>query len=256
MPKTLMPKSLPLKTKIFIFTDGASRGNPGPGGFGAIVALVTPGGTVTELGGRDEYTTNNRMELTAALQALEFLKSSKLSSLELVIFSDSSYLINGITTWVKDWQKRDWKTATKKEVENRDLWKPLSLLVESFEKTSSISWLHVKGHAGVEGNERADQIATAFADNKPIELFSGKQENYIFVPDGRFAKEPIHSKSREKKNRSRAKAHAYISLVGGKIMIHKTWAQCEARVKGMSGAKFKKALSAEDEKNIIAELSR
>ena len=143
---------------ISIYTDGASRGNPGPGGWGVVVTLE---GKTTELGGRDAHTTNNRMELTAAIKALQFFGNDKL-----FVYSDSSYVVKGMTEWIHNWQKRGWKTAAKKPVENQDLWQ--ELLAASAGK--DISWVQVAGHADNRGNNRADEIATAFADGITIQL--------------------------------------------------------------------------------------
>src|SRR5689334_19491210 len=106
---------------IRIFTDGSSRGNPGPGGWGAI---LDTGSTTIELGGREDHTTNNRMEMTAALNALRRLRDEGL--LEATVHTDSKYLIQGITEWIAGWQRNGWITSTKKEVENRDLWEGLA----------------------------------------------------------------------------------------------------------------------------------
>ncbi|MDO8482834.1 MAG: ribonuclease HI [bacterium] len=229
---------------IIIFTDGSSRGNPGPGGFGAIVIAD---GKVTELGGREEHTTNNRMEMMAAISALTYLKTLNLN-LSTLVYSDSSYVINGITKWVFGWRKNNWITSTKSPVENRDLWEKL------FEVTQGkkIEWRQVGGHVGVAGNERCDEIATAFADGSKPELYSGVLENYRIdnILDIKEDTSAASIKS-SSKSHSKAKAYSYVSLVDGKIMIHKTWTECEARVKGKP-AKFKKALSEQDEREIIA----
>lgn len=155
-----------------IFTDGASKGNPGPGGWGAIIA--TPEGEIMELGGSQPSTTNNRMELTAAIQALRVLKQH---SGTINIFTDSLYLIRGITEWIGGWQKKNWKTAEGHDVANTDLWKNLSHLVFR-EKPHQVFWHHVRSHVGIAGNERADQIATQFAQEKPIRLYHGSLLQY------------------------------------------------------------------------------
>ena len=152
---------------ITIFTDGSSRGNPGPGGWGAIVASEEK---VYELGGRETMTTNNRMELTAAIRALESVSLGK----EITVYTDAEYVLKGITVWVHGWQKNDWKTAAKKPVENQDLWKQLIGAVEG----KDISWKLVRGHAGVPANERCDEIATAYADNTSPKLYNGSIKGY------------------------------------------------------------------------------
>lgn len=242
-----------LLNSVKIFTDGSSRGNPGPGGFGAIVIapknyeLGIMNYEVREIGGREEYTTNNRMELQAVIHALSIIPNSEFL---IQVFSDSSYVINGITKWVFGWQKNGWKTATKKEVENRDLWEALAELTRG----KQIEWKQVGGHVGVVGNERCDEIATAFADNENVELYSGVFDNYdikniLDIQENSFAKVAKDSS----RNHSKAKAYSYVSMIDGKIEIHKTWGECEERVKGKK-AKYKKAVSSEDEAQIISQM--
>lgn len=225
---------------ITIFTDGSSRGNPGPGGWGAIIRTETD---TIELGGREDHTTNNRMELSAAIGALTYVAQNNLEG-QIVLQSDSKYVIQGITSWVKGWQKNGWITAGKKEVENRDLWEMLSFV----SKNLSIEWKYVQGHAGHPGNERCDEIATGFADKAEVHLYKGSRNNYTVDLDAT----PTAAALKKKKS-SNAKAYSYLSFVDGELMTHKTWAECEARVKGKKNAKFKKAISADDEKTIIAE---
>lgn len=261
------------KSDVIIFTDGSSRGNPGPGGWAAVIVLRQDddGGTrqiknpkfqVTELGGREEYTTNNRMELQAAIAALSFLESYELKakSHNLTIYSDSSYLINGITEWVFGWQKNNWITSAKKPVENRDLWEKLHTLTVIYR---SMEWKQVDGHAGVAGNERCDEIATAFADMTPTgaaekpQLYHGALEGYPVKNILDISCDISHEiKKRHSRAHARAKAYSYVSAVGGKIETHKTWTECERRVRGVRGARYKKAASAEDEKLIIAEFDK
>src|SRR3989338_2323210 len=240
---------------IIIFTDGSSRGNPGPGGFGAIVIAD---GKVTELGGREEHTTNNRMEMMAVIEVLEYIKNQgstffPIQGRTLILYSDSAYVINGITKWVHGWKKNNWITSQKKPVENRDLWEQLDSLCTIYRT----EWKQVGGHVGVAGNERCDEIATAFADGNRPELYSGVLENYgikniLEIPQGRTLN-PQKGPTL-KKQHSHAKAYSYVSMVGGKILTHKTWSECEARVKGKP-ARYKKAVSVENEKEIIAEFS-
>jgi ribonuclease HI len=226
---------------ITIWTDGSSRGNPGPGGFGAIVRTQS---LVVELGGREGDTTNNRMELSAAIRALEWVRLEKLESESMVIYSDSKYVIQGITSWVKGWKQNGWKTAGKKDVGNRDLWEKLDSLARGL----SIDWKYVEGHAGHPGNERCDDIATSFADNIDPHLYIGPRNLYTIDLDA-----ASKISSAEKKRSSSAKAYSYVSLIDGVFETHKTWAECEARVKGVKGARFKKSTSAEEEQAIKKE---
>lgn len=153
---------------VTIFTDGSSRGNPGPGGWGSIVIR---GSDVTELGGREDMTTNNRMELMAAIEGLKSVNSADL----ITLYSDSQYVIKGMTEWIEGWQKKGWKNSQKKAVLNRDLWE---LLLEA-SKDKNITWKYVKGHAENPGNNRCDVIATTFADNEPTKLYKGTIDSYI-----------------------------------------------------------------------------
>ena len=136
-------------TKVEIATDGACKGNPGPGGWGA---LIRSGTTERELAGGEKLTTNNRMELTAAIEGLNALKRP----CHVVLSTDSRYVMDGLTKWIKGWQKNGWKTAAKQPVKNADLWQ--SLLAAA--KPHRIEWLWVKGHAGHPDNERADRLAS------------------------------------------------------------------------------------------------
>ena len=134
--------------QVEIFTDGACRGNPGIGGWGA---LIREADSENLIYGGELNTTNNIMELTAAIKALEFLKVSS----NVVITTDSKYVIQGITEWIHNWKERSWKTASKKPVLNKELWKELDRLTN----LHSVKWKWIKGHSGHPENERADQLA-------------------------------------------------------------------------------------------------
>ena len=140
---------------IKVYTDGACRGNPGPGGWGVYIRLNDE---EKDLYGGNPETTNNQMEMQAALEALKYLKD-KNDVIEL--FTDSNYLRQGITEWIHKWKLNNWRTAAKKPVANRDLWIEISDLNEKMD----VQWNWVKGHAGDPGNERADQLANIGADN-------------------------------------------------------------------------------------------
>ncbi len=136
-----------------IYTDGACRGNPGPGGWGA---LLVAGDREKELWGGERLTTNNRMELTAAIRGLEALKRR----CKVDLYTDSQYVRNGIREWLAQWKKRGWKTADRKPVKNQDLWERLDELVTGHD----IEWHWVRGHSGHDGNERADALANRGID--------------------------------------------------------------------------------------------
>ncbi len=139
--------------RIEIYTDGACRGNPGPGGWAATLSL---GEHFRELSGAEAATTNNRMELTAVIEALSALKRES----RVRVFTDSEYVRRGITEWLKAWKARDWRTADKKPVKNRDLWERLDAVAARHD----VEWRWVKGHSGVPGNERVDALANAAID--------------------------------------------------------------------------------------------
>lgn len=156
-----------------IYTDGACSGNPGPGGWGTRIEFAN--GQVQELGGRERDTTNNRMEMQAAIAALEFLASSEriseMTDGAIALHTDSEYLKNGITKWISGWKRKGWKTSSGKAVLNQDLWQQLDSLSQTLRQRKVIlDWRYVRGHAGDPGNERCDQIARAFAQSQPIAL--------------------------------------------------------------------------------------
>jgi ribonuclease HI len=230
---------------FLIFTDGACSGNPGAGGWGSVV--VSPEGEVHELGGHLAMTTNNQMELEATIQALKFI--SKRDG-PVTLYTDSTYVIRGITQWIWGWRQRGWKTSEGADVNNRDYWEELSRLVSQRGAGGKINWLYSRGHVGTPGNERCDEIAVHFSKGKWIDLYSGPLLKYqIAIFDL-----PENSELPEIKPKAEKKvAYSYLSNLHGKVIRHKDWTSCERRVKGQSGAKFKKAFSAEEEKSILKE---
>ena len=139
-----MPKEL------VIYTDGACSGNPGKGGWGVFIF-----NTKTELYGRLDFTTNNQMELLAVINALLYTEKNNLTDHILYIYTDSQYVKNGITTWIKSWKNNNWKNSAKKPVKNKELWQQLDNLCQN----KNITWNWVKGHNGDIGNEKADELA-------------------------------------------------------------------------------------------------
>lgn len=152
-----------------IYTDGACSGNPGPGGWGTVIYFTD--GQVHELGGYKPGTTNNRMEMQAAIAALEFLQQHDYDT-PIDLNTDSKYLIQGITQWMGGWKRKGWKTAAGKSVLNKDLWLKLDELTQTLkaDQNVNIDWNYVKGHAGNVGNERCDEIARAFSLQSSIDL--------------------------------------------------------------------------------------
>jgi ribonuclease HI len=140
-------------SEVVIYTDGACKGNPGPGGWGA---LLRAGAAERELWGGEPHTTNNRMELLAVIHGLSALTRP----CAVTVYTDSEYVKNGITTWIHGWKKRGWLTADRKPVKNQDLWERLDAIASRHE----IEWHWVKGHSGVPGNERVDRLANAAID--------------------------------------------------------------------------------------------
>ena len=137
-----------MKGTVDIYTDGACKGNPGAGGWGA---LLEHGGRARELYGGEAQTTNNRMELTAVIRALEALRTPCRAR----VHTDSQYVQQGISSWIHDWKRRGWRTADRKPVKNQDLWRRLDELAQQHD----VEWIWVRGHAGHAGNERADELA-------------------------------------------------------------------------------------------------
>ncbi len=152
-----------MKEKIQIYTDGAAKGNPGKAGWGAVFIM---GKKIFEIGGGVEHATNNQMELTGPISALKYIKTNLRHGVDIEIVSDSKYVILGITEWIFNWQKNNWRNAAKKPVVNKELWEEL------FELTQELKpkWTYVKGHNEDPYNERADRIATSFAEGEPVEL--------------------------------------------------------------------------------------
>jgi ribonuclease HI len=151
------------EVEAVIYTDGACSGNPGPGGWGAVLRY---GNTVRELHGGDPATTNNRMELMAAIMALEALTRP----VPVRLYTDSTYVLNGITKWVAGWERNGWKTAARKPVKNLELWQRLVAAMAPHK----VRWQWVKGHAGDPGNERADELARLGCSESEATAGSGK----------------------------------------------------------------------------------
>ena len=148
--------------KIIIYTDGAAKGNPGSAGWGAVFIADNK---IFEIGAAVEHATNNQMELTAPIEALKYVKNKNLQG-AIEIVSDSKYVILGITEWIFNWQKKNWRNAAKKPVLNRELWEELYKLSQELKPT----WTYVKGHNEDKYNDRADLIATSFAEGNPVDI--------------------------------------------------------------------------------------
>lgn len=236
MPRTnppQLPFGEPPPSECTVYTDGACSGNPGPGGWGAVVVC---GGRYEEFGGREELTTNNRMEMQAALEGLR--RAGAASRLHVV--TDSRYLHDGISKWIHGWKRKGWRKADGGEVLNRDLWEALDAVARR--PGVRVTWEHVRGHAGHAMNERCDAIATAFARGAEPDLRAGDGSwipGLAGPPTGRG--EPGWDRP------------AYLSLVDGVVVTHAAWAECEARVKGRRGARHRKVRSEAEVRAALAE---
>ena len=173
--------------EIIIYTDGSSLGNPGPGGWGAVILFPQNDSKlkvesekfkVIELGGREKESTNNRMEMMAAISALRLVQERKLKGKVIKVHTDSAYLLNGITIWIFGWKKNNWRNASKDPVLNKDLWEELFKLTLDLKHKYEIEWVKVKGHDGVKLNERCDLIATGFSAGEHVLLFTGNLKDY------------------------------------------------------------------------------
>jgi len=214
--------------QLRIYTDGACLGNPGPGGWAAILVR---GGHCEELGGRDEHTTNNRMEMMGAVQGLRRVRSGEWAH----VVTDSRYLHDGISRWIHAWKRRGWKKADGGEVLNRDLWEDLDRLSRV---PARVSWEHVRGHSGHAWNERCDAIATAFARGEKPELLTGDGSwitggGRATVPEGLGF--PL-----------------YLSLLEGELRLHLDWADCQSWVTGTKGAKYRKVKNLGELESVLA----
>ena len=208
--------------EITVFSDGGCIGNPGPGGYAAIVLAD---GVYREFAGGEPNTTNNRMEMRAAIVGLK--NAPGRAPVRMV--TDSRYLTDGASKWLKGWKARGWKKADGGEVLNRDLWEEIDSLMAS----RKVTWEHVAGHSGHPENERCDRIANGYARGEPPDLRQG---------DGSW----IHGESGargEAEGGVRYDKPLYLSIVGGHIEEHGTWPACEARIKGVKGARCKKVSS-------------
>ena len=177
------------ENKIVIYTDGSSSGNPGPGGWGAVILFHPHPASpllrgrrkegVFEIGGREAHTTNNRMELTAVIESLNYFTKLKATGYKLVLCTDAEYVLKGITMWAHNWQKNGWRTKNRKPVLNQDLWQKLiELDLKIKQSGNSIEWKLVPAHTGVVLNERCDKIAVGFSLGGHPDPFRGTLADY------------------------------------------------------------------------------
>ncbi|MGE3913325.1 MAG: ribonuclease HI [Chloroflexota bacterium] len=213
-------------------TDGGCLGNPGPGGWG--VHVEYPDGRVVEMGGGEAHTTNNRMELRAAIEAARATAGHPSAT----IVTDSQYVRRGITEWMAGWKRKGWVTSTGQPVVNRDLWEELDAAAGPH-----LTWDWIKGHSGDAGNERCDEIAGWFAKSVaplPSARSPVRQSGTAGAP-----------RSTAVPRRAGSAGVSYVSVVDGIVKRHATWPECEARVRGVGSARYKKVRSPAEEQEVL-----
>lgn len=230
---------------LTIYTDGSARGNPGRAGWGVVI-VDTENKYVIEMGGASPHATNNQMEITGALKALEHVSNNKkYTGQKIAIYTDSSYVIRGMKQWVHTWQKNGWRTSQKKDVENVRLWQDLIKAAAS----KDVEWLYVPGHSGVPLNERTDVIATKFADGVQENLFLGNLDQYSYDVSVSKIVKRVTSKQKT------SKTGYYVVVHGGEVSRYETWGECERAVKGVKAVRFKKVADTDAEKIFLDSLT-
>jgi len=207
------------------YTDGSCLGNPGPGGWAVHLELAN--GRVVELGGAESPTTNNRMELRAAIEALR----TTADCTAVIIITDSQYVRRGVVDWLAKWKRSGWRTSAGQPVENRDLWTEIDGLARE-----RVVWEWTRGHAGTPGNERCDVIARWFAEGIGRLTPSANGDAGVIARQG---KAPPPGTS-------------YLSLVDGIVVRHPTWAACERRVHGVRGARYRKVRGEDEARALVS----
>lgn len=226
--------------EILIYTDGACSGNPGPGGWGAIIIFDQ---TVQELGGSETQTTNNRMEALSILESLKWIEAKGLKK-PLCIYSDSQYVIKALTQWLPGWKRNNWQTASGMPVKNQDLFENISQQLNKI----SYRFQYVPGHQGFWGNERADQIAVSFSKSKVEELYQGPWENYAFSHEN---PETIAQNISSSSNKATTQLVGYIVWDYKTLMFFKDWLSCAKVTQGRSGVRFKKIKNKDELKDFV-----
>ncbi len=234
-----------MKNTVTIYTDGASRGNPGPGGWAVVVMTDT---NVIELAGNVTPATNNQMELMAVEKGLEYARKH-FPDATVLVHADSTYVLKGLKSWLDGWKRNGWLTATKKPVENKNQWQALLALRDHFGK--NLELVKVEGHSGHQYNDRCDELAVAAALKNTHTLFKGTVKAYeqqLIDTPPKSVQKPAKKNGTKKES---GPAYSYVSSVDGKVYTDKTWAECEMRVKGKKGAKYKKVFSKGEETGLV-----
>jgi ribonuclease HI len=234
------------RQEIIIFSDGACSQNPGQGGWAAIIFRFNENDSqsfIKEMGGFNPYTTNNEMELTAALNSLIEVKEE---NKKISLFTDSKYLVDGVKFWIPSWKQNQWKKKDNTEIKNLDLWIQIDKIFNyrKEKNLSDIDFIHIPGHQGIVGNERCDEIAVKFSKNEKVELFEGSYSEY----KKKFGIDLMTGLLKNQKP-------FYISYIESNLenafQTHDTWADCEKRVKGVKNAKFKKVYSMDEAMEVL-----
>jgi ribonuclease HI len=229
-PRPSAPLAAPSQDTTIAFSDGSCLGNPGPGGWG--VHILFADGQVMDLGGGEQHTTNNRMELRAAIEAVRCTRHVPM----VTVIVDSEYVKKGITSWVAGWKKNGWKTKTGTAVVNQELWQELDALTDK-----RVTWQWTRAHVGTAGNERVDTIARWFAGS--ITRTKGRPP----APSPNGGRPPTNRSA----PRGGSPGTRYLSLIDGVAMRHRSWPDCQERVDGVARAKFRKATSDTEEREIL-----
>jgi ribonuclease HI len=227
------------------YADGSCLGNPGPGGWGVHVQFDD--GRIVDLGGGEQRTTNNRMELRAAIEAVR----ATLECQSVTIIVDSEYVKRGITGWVAGWKKNGWRTQRGTPVENQGLWEELDALADR-----RVTWQWTRAHVGTAGNERVDTIARWFASGMGQVRRAAPPPSQGRATPQHAASPPSQARTTSQRGASRTAnppGTRYLSLIDGVAMRHRTWDECKERVNGVARARFRKATSDEEERKILQE---
>jgi ribonuclease HI len=234
------------KDRFLIFADGACRRNPGPGGWAFLIASQD---SVWEACGFEADTTNNKMELRALIEALRFVQKQNLTG-RLEIHLDSQYVLSGCIAWIYAWKRRGWVTTDSEPVKNRELWQQVADLLDALKSSADFNWYYVPGHAGVPGNERVDSLAASEADGIEGPAYQGPRSAWAHGDlEGGLSRE-TYDPNRVSRPQQKTPVY-YLSLIQGSVFRDATWPECEARVRGRAGARYKKVKSREEELQVL-----